>query len=241
MTSSTKPDIDILASRLDDALYAASSADDKTAAVMRSENMQRWIFSMFSISGSTLSHEQIKAMMDEECVFEATIEEFQLLEACRSLKNEFNYMADFATKPDRKHLSLFNTILSGSDSALRNHSLYIEEMNSEAPSPESIPAGFRECEIEYLSHSSSGTVLDVLSGAVKAHDMLLSLWPFENSGSITAYAALSYELYLSGFPLPTLNLTHFEHLRLCAEYVHAGTSTGILSLLLMNLIEECRF
>lgn len=191
---------------------------------------------MLSVSGSTLQQDSIHNMIKGECALEATIEEARLTDACLRLRTEFDMLCGMHTEPDEKIIQLFHSIISGDEDEhdYRKGTPQIKEMALTPPHSSEIPERMRRIKTDI----ASSVWTDTIDPSVTLHDMIMSVWPFNDYNDATAYAAMSYNLLLSGFPLPAINLTQYEHRRLTAEYVHAGTSYGMTAMLLINLINE---
>lgn len=231
------PDIDYLRSRLSDSAAKLSGITEETAGQMRTANTERWIWSMLSVSGSSLSPRQISDMIDGECVLEATVEEARLIDACLKLRTEFDILCSMHTDPNAAVTRSFHSIISDSesDSDYRKGTPRIKDMDHTPPHGSEIPERMRKMEIQVAASDN-----DAIASAALMHDILMSVWPFNEYNEATAYAVMSYKLLLSGYPLPAINMTAYEHRRLAAEFVHAGTSNGITSLIMISLINECR-
>ena len=197
---------------------------------MKRENTERWICSMMSVSGSSLKPESIHDMIGGECALEATIEESRLLDACLRL------LCGMRTEPDEKTIRMFHSILAGDCDTddYRKGTPHIKEMALTPPHSSEIPERMRRIETDMAAVFWQ----DDIDPAVTLHDMIMSVWPFNDYNDATAYAAMSYRLLLSGYPLPAVKLTQYEHRRLAAEYIHAGTSNGIKTMLLIDLLNE---
>ncbi len=203
---------------------------------MKFANTERWICSMLSVSGSSLDQSSVHNMINGEYALEATIEESRLADACLRLRTEFDMLCGMRTEPDEKVIRLFHSIIAGDEdtSDYRKGTPRIKEMALIPPHSSEIPEHMRRIDTDI----SAADWADAIDPSVRLHDMIMSVWPFNDYNDAAAYAAMSYNLLLSGFPLPTMKLTQYEHRRLSAEYVHAGTSYGMTALLLINLINE---
>ncbi len=177
-------------------------------------------------------------MLDGECALEATIEESRFTDACLTLRTEFDMLCGMRTEPDEKTIRLFHSIIAGGcdDDDYRKGTPQIKEMALTPPHSSELPERMRRIETDM----AAAVWLDAIDPAVALHDKIMSVWPFNDYNDATAYAAMSYSLLLAGYPLPTMQLTQYEHRRLAAEYVHAGTSDGLTAMLLINLINEYR-
>ena len=80
---------------------------------------------------------------------------------------------------------------------------------------------------------------DRVGGAVRTHDMIMAVWPFEERTGETAYAAMSYELLTAGYPLPALDIDEKAHLALAKEFVKSGASHQLYAAVVDNLFEQC--
>lgn len=191
---------------------------------------------MLSVSGSSLQHDSIHKMLCGECALNATIEEYRLADACLKLRSEFDTLCDMHIEPDTRIIQLFHSILSGDcdDDDFRRGTPQIKEMALTPPHSSEIPERMRRIETDM----AAAVWADAIDPAVALHDKIMSVWPFNDYNDATAYAAMSYTLLLAGYPLPTIPLTQYEHRRLAAEYVHAGTSNGMTAMLLIDLINE---
>ena len=205
---------------------------------MKRENTERWICSMMSVSGSSLQPESIHRMAEGECALEATIEESRLFDACLRLRTEFDMLCGMRTEPDEKTIRLFHSMLAGDGDTYdyRKGTPHIKEMALTPPHSSEIPERMRRIETDMAAVSWQ----DDIDPAVTLHDMIMSVWPFNEYNDATAYAAMSYRLLLAGYPLPAVKLTQYELRRLAAEYIHAGTSNGITTMLLIALLNEYR-
>lgn len=231
------PDTEYLRLRVTEAVTKLNGITENTAEKMRTANTERWIWTMLSVSGSSLSLQQVASMINGECIPDATIEESLLVDACLKLRTEFDILCGMRTEPNAAVARSFHSIISGSatESDYRKGTPRLKDMDHTPPHGSEIPKHMRKMEIEIAAADE-----DAISSAVHMHDMIMSIWPFNDYNEATAYAIMSYKLLLSGYPLPAINLTAYEHRRLAAEFTHVGTSNGILSMLLINLINECR-
>ena len=193
---------------------------------------------MMSVSGSSLEPDAIHKIISGECALEATIEESRLVDALIKLRTEFDMLCAMRTDPDEKTIRAFHSIIAGGydDDDYRKGTPQIKEMALTPPHGSEIPERMRQIEIDIAAASWN----DSIDKAAALHDMIMSVWPFNDYNDATAYAAMSYSLLLAGYPLPTIKLTQYEHRRLAAEYVHAGTSNGITTMLLISLLNEYR-
>jgi Fic family protein len=239
MSGKKLPDINYLKSKLVQAMTQLASVTPEQAYNMRKSNTDRWICSMLSISGSELPHNSALTLISGENVPEATIEDCRLAEAFRQMRVEFDNLCDLQTITDINVIRRFHSIIAGTDTPadFRKGNPRIKEMDFSPPHSSEVPELMRSLEIDMASYRLSA---DAVSAAAHIHDMIMSIRPFDEFSEATAYAVMSYELLLSGYPLPTLQITAYEHLRLAAEFVHAGTSDGLTSMLLINFLNECR-
>lgn len=223
--------------QLDDAVYRLCSLSEEEAAAMRDVNLFRWLCSMMKISGSLLSKARIGAMLDSETVREATVEEYRYLRACVELYLEFRHMVEFDTHLDEKYISKIHGILSGGRTAgYRRTNPVLKEMEYNPPHPSEIAGLMKAACREIVSDEHYE---DRLEGAVRTHDMIMAVWPFEELSGETAYAAMSYELLRAGYPLPALEISDREHLQLSKEFVKSGTSQELSRMVVGNLLEQC--
>ncbi len=224
-------------SDLDKLISGLCELSPRKMDLMRRRNTNKWLISMIKISGSALSVSQIADVLNGKSVPEAMISEYQLAEACRKLRTEFSYMIDLNTKLDEKNISLINKILNFSNSTkYRKNNIFIDAMEYMPPKPENIPKFMRACSLEIRSDEHH---IDALSGALRTHNMIISIWPFEEMSDLTAYAAMSYELLNAGYPLPTLYMYKDEHLSLSSEFIKTGPTKALKKLLIESLISEC--
>lgn len=233
------PDPDTLRIRLSNAMSSLAGISDAQADLLRRSNTYRWIASMLSLWGSDLPRDKVIAMAAGLSIPEATIGDHTMLYACQQLRSDFDLLYDLQTGPDLKMIYSFHSRLSGSDAPaeLRKGSRLISEMNHVPPHGSQLPEIMNE-----IGRYASGFFRegDPIAAAARLHDMIITAWPFENNTGPTAYAVMSYCLMLAGYPLPCLEITEYEHLRLAAEYAHAGSSNGLISMLLISCIKECR-
>ena len=217
-----------------------SSLSDLSAqniSELLSHNTNQWIASVLRISGSNLSRSKIIAMACGENIREATINDYQMMEICRSLLAEFEYMIGFDSLLDIKIITRLHQILTEAQdpSPYRNRNLFVDEMVYPAPGPARIPALMRTCELEISSEEHQH---NKLMGAIRTHDMLMSIWPFPEKSDVLAYICMSYELLKAGYLLPSLDITREDHLKLSAEFTDKGSSKAFTEILINSLIEE---
>lgn len=223
--------------QLDDAVYRLCSLSGEEAAAMRDVNLFRWLCSMMKISGSLLSKARIGAMLNGETVREATVEEYRYLRSCGELYREFRHMLEFDTHLDEKYILKIHGILAGDmSSGYRRTNPVLKEMEYNPPHPAEIAGLMKAACREIVSDEHYE---DRLEGAVRTHDMIMAVWPFEERSGETAYAAMSYELLRAGYPLPALEISDREHLRLSGEFVKNGTSHEIGRMVVENLYGQC--
>ena len=223
--------------KLDAAVAHLCSLNRDEAAAMRDVNLFRWICSMMKISGSFLSKARIGAMLGGETVEEATVEEYRYFRACIALYGEFRHMADFNNYLDEKYIARIYRILSGTESAnYRKINCQVKEMDYQPPDSFKIAQLMKAADREMASDEHYA---DRVSGAVRTHDMIMAVWPFEQYNAETAYAAMSYELFWAGYPLPALDITDTEHFSLSSGFVQKGDSLPLYSAVVDNLLEQC--
>lgn len=223
--------------QLDAAVVHLCSLNREEAAAMRDVNLFRWICSMMKISGSFLSKARIGAMLGGETVTEATVEEYRYFRACIALYKEFRYLADFNNYLDEKYIARIYKILSGSESSgYRQSDCQVKEMDYQPPGSAEIPKLMKAADREMASDEHYE---DRIKGAVRTHDMIMAVWPFEQYNAETAYAAMSYELFWAGYPLPALDITDSEHFALSSDFVKKGDSFRLYSAVVENLLDQC--
>ncbi len=223
--------------KLDAAVSHLCSLHQDEASAMRDVNLFRWICSMMKITGSFLSQNRIGAMLDGETVNEATVEEYRYLRACMALYREFRHMADFNNYLDEKYIVRIHKILSGSDSSdYRRGDTKVNQMEYQPPRSAEIGRLMKVVDREIASEEHYE---DRVAGAVRTHDMIMAVWPFEEGNAETAYAAMSYELFWAGYPLPALDITDIQHFELSSDFVQKGNSSRLYSVVVDNLLEQC--
>lgn len=223
--------------QLDAAVSHLCSLSREEALALRDVNLFRWICSMMKISGSPLSDSRIGAMMDGETVREATVEEYQYLRSCMLLYSEFRHMLDMDMDLDEKYITRIWQILTGETTVeYRKTNPVLREMKYNPPHGADIEELMRAACREI---SSREHYRDPVRGAVRTHDMLMVIWPFEVRSGETAYAAMSYELLRAGYPLPALGIDNKEHLALSAEFPKKGTSFRLYAAVVDNLLDQC--
>jgi len=239
MNERTLPDQDMLRKKLSYAMSSLNGISNEKADLMRRSNTYRWSASMLSLWGSSLSRERAISMAADIAVPEATLQDRTMLYACQLLRSEFDLLYDLQTVPDVRMIYSFHATLSGLDrpAELRKGSHVINEMNHVTPHGSQLPELMDE-----IGRVASGFLreCDPIAAAARIHDMIISAWPFDENTGPTAYAVMSYCLMLAGYPLPCMDINEYDHLRLAAEYAHAGTSNGLISMLLISSIKECR-
>ena len=234
------PDREYLDRRLTQAMAGLRDLTAPQAAAMKEQNTERWICTMLSLCGCTLTRREMMQLLAGDTLLNATLEDMRLVQALGILRREFDSLADLQIHPDLTVIRRFHQILSGEAGPppYRKQRLRLEEIRYEPPAPEDIPAQMEALEKEIgASLSGKGDVIDY---AVRNHDRFMSIMPYGEFSGPTAFAVMSYQLLQAGLPLPAPDITPKEHLRLTAEFVHAGTSTGMQSLLLICFIRECR-
>lgn len=190
---------------------------------------------MLSVSGSQLSRNDILSMINGEPALNATIEESRLTDVCADMRSEFELLCNMHTEPDSAMICRLHALLAAEndDHDYRRGTPQIREMALTPPHSSEISGLMRHMEIDLAASRA-----DSIDRAVLLHDMVMSIWPFNEYNDATAYAVMSYSLLSAGYPLPSIELTQYEHRRLTAEYIHKGTSAGLTSMLLINLINE---
>ena len=223
--------------RLDEAVSCLMSLSAEEASAMKGTNLFLWLCSMMRISGSLLSKARIGAMLDGDNVPEATVGEYRYLRACTELYGNFRHMADFSISLDEKYIIRIYEILSGKKfSGYRSESCTVREMEYRTPEGSEIPRLMKAAGREIASEEHYE---DRVRGAVSTHDMILSIWPFEERNGEVAYAAMSYELFAAGYPLPVLDISDIEHLKLSSDFVHSGSSVHLCGEVIENLLSQC--
>ncbi len=223
--------------RLDAAVSHLCSLNLEEAEAMRDVNLFRWLCSMVRLSGSQLTKMQIGAMLDGDTVDEATIEEYRYLRACTELYLEFRHMVSLDMCLDEKYIRRFNSILSGDEFfEYRRGNPVLREMSYNPPHSCDIKELMRDADREIASAEHGA---DPVEGAVRTHDMIMAIWPFEEKNAETAYAAMSYELFYAGYPLPTLDITEAEHFQLTADFIQKGSSLRFRTEVIENLLDQC--
>lgn len=226
-----------LIDKLHQQINSLAGISQKTFSAMLAANTDRWIASVLRISGCSLPHSSIISMAQGHNIREATINDYQLVEICRSILAEFEYMIGFDTLLDTKTITRLHQILTDSPDPVpyRNRNLFVDEMLYPAPGPARIPPLMRACEQEISSEEHQA---ESLTGAIRTHDMLISIWPFQDKSDTLAYICMSYELLKGGYLLPTMDLTRDQHLKLSAEFTDKGSSKAFTELLINSLIDE---
>ena len=223
--------------RLDEAVACLTSLDAEEASAMKGTNLFRWLCSMMKISGSLLSKARIGAMLDGDRVQEATVEEYRYLRACTELYGEFRHMADMSISLDEKYINrIYETLSEKTFRGYRSSEYTVREMNYRVPDSREIPVLMKAADREIASEEHYE---DRVLGAVRTHDMILSIWPFEEKNGEVAYAAMSYELFAAGYPLPVLDISDTEHLRLSSEFVRNGSSVHLCGEVIDSLLDQC--
>ncbi len=223
---------------LDELISQLCDADAAHVSFMQQRNTNRWLMSMIRLSGSLLSSDRIADMINGISVSEATIGEYQLIEACRALRSEFGYMLGFNTRLNETLICKIHGILTGGNSEYRHNNPVIKAMKYNPPNAADIPRLMRACDLEIAANAH---YRDSIAGAIRTHDMIISIWPFEEASDLTAYAAMSYELLNAGYPLPSLYIYRDKHLMLSSEFTRTGSSRELRKLLIDNLISECSY
>ena len=239
MSEKKLPDINYLKERLKTAMDSLAGISSETAAALRERNTREWICTMMAISGCELGRDRIRAMVDGEMVPEATLEEFRLLESFRELRRELGWACDMHTETDSTLLEKFHMIISGSGlpCEYRKTAPRIREMDYTPPSGADVP----EIMADFARELSRLAVPDdPLYTGVLINDMVMAVMPYEEYSQPLAFAAMSSYFLNAGYPLPVPDISRYDHLRLAAEYVHRGTSRGLLSMVLISFIQECR-
>lgn len=234
------PDRDYLDRRLTQAMAGLRDLTASQAARMKKQNTARWSCTMLALCGCTLPRPDMLRLLAGETLLNATLEDLRLVQAIGRLRREFDSLADLQIHPDLSVIRRFHQILTGETEppAYRKEPLWLETIRYEPPLPEEIPERMEALEREIgASLSGQGEVTDY---AVRIHDRLMSIMPFEIFTAPTAFAVMSYQFFQAGYPLPAPDMTASEHLRMTAEFVHAGTSEGMQCLLLISFIRECR-
>ncbi len=222
---------------LDAAVSSLSSLSREEAAEMRDANLLRWHCSMVKISGSLLSKQRIRAMLAGETVREATVEEYRYLRACTALYKEFRHMADFSIALDEKYIIRIYEILSGKKfSGYRRSDCVLKGIGYRPPAHGEIRSLMKAADRE-ISSQEHGE--DPIEGAIRTHDMIFAVWPFEEKNGDVAYAAMSYELFLAGYPLPALDIDDVEHLAFLGEFVGSGRSDRFCGAVIQSRLDQC--
>ncbi len=223
--------------RLDEAVACLTSLSAEEASAMKGTNLFRWLCSMMKISGSLLSKARIGAMLDGDRVTEATVEEYRYLRACTELYGDFRHMADFSISLDEKYIiRIYETLSGKAFGGYRSFGCTVEDMNYRAPESREIPGLMKAADREIASEEHCE---DRVTGAVRTHDMILSIWPFEEKNGEVAYASMSYELFAAGYPLPVLDISDKEHLRMSSEFVRSGSSAHFSGEVIDSLLDQC--
>lgn len=223
--------------QLDHAVARLCSLSEEEAAAMKEVNLFHWVCSMMKISGSLLSKARIGAMLDGSTVREATVEEYRYLRSCVELYLEFRHMVEFDIYLDEKYIRKIHGVLAGNPSSeYRRSNPVLRDMEYNPPHRSEIGELMKAACREIISDEHYE---DRVGGAVRTHDMIMAVWPFEERNGETAYAAMSYELLTAGYPLPALDIDEKAHLTLAKEFVKSGASHQLYAAVVDNLFEQC--
>ena len=204
---------------------------------MQNDNIDRWVSTVIRIAGSPLSKDRVLAMVEGVNIREATINDYQLMEICRSLYSEFEYMAGFDTHLDIKTIARLHQIITDSPvpEPYRDTKHFVDEMLYPVPGPARIQQLLRACELEIASEDHQA---DKIEGAIRTHDMIMAIWPYKHHSDTLAFVCMSYELFKAGYPLPAMDLTKKRHLEISGEFTDRGSSKILTEMVLQTLISE---
>ena len=198
---------------------------------------REWIYMNMELSASSLSREQIDAILQGQCVLEAAVEDHLMLERLNQLRNYIYQLTDMGSNLSLQVIRGMHTILTGADEweGFRRTDGIVQEYGTALLHTASIPAAL-EGVVYFAGKKEEGE--NPLEKAALIHNRMLEIYPYEEGNASLARAVMYYILADAGYPLAAVKLGCEEYRQLFLHYLKLRDSSGLAKVLGQAVLER---
>jgi len=194
-------------------------------AEIREIDLIDMIYSNFRLSGIRLEKEQIKAIMHGNVIREATIEEHTIVNNYVELYYTMNDMLEMGSGLNMKTLMAFySCICDSTEDGYRKTNPIVHEFSYNPPHFKEIEEQMQNL-MSITAREDRDDMENELMKAVRFHNRLIAIYPFENHNEELARICLWFYMKSKGYPVFFINLSEQEYNTAIAGYIKTGDFT----------------
>ena len=205
----------------------------------RREKMKiEWVTMNMRLSGSLMNEDKAAKIAGGEYVLDATLEEHLMVTRLMDVLPLMESLLDLQEELSVQTLGKFYQKLSGGEEGeYRKSTPILFHLSYNPVLPPEI-----EGELQRLfARLHDGRLTDPLARAVRVHNHLIRIYPYDQYSEVIARTAMEYELLYSGQAMIPLTLTESEYNGALAEFLKKGTEAVIYENLRLNkLMQDSR-
>lgn len=197
------------------------------------KNRIEWVLMNMRQRGSTLSREQIRKILNGECVLEAEIAEHILIEKlveCLVLADKLLDLQEEFSVPTIK--KFYKVLSDGEEGVFRKSTPVLYHLRYNPVLPQEI----EEELAKMFRNVSLSKNIDVIDKAVFLHNNIIRIYPFHHWNEVIARMAMEYTLAYYGKNFCPMTLSEQEYNDGIIEYLHEGKNKIMISNLRTNML-----
>ncbi len=197
------------------------------------KNRIEWVLMNMKQRGSILTKEQVKRILNGECVLEAEIAEHILIEKLVKCLVLADKLLDLQEEFSVSTLKKFYKVLSGGEEAIfRKSTPVLYHLRYNPVLPQEIEEEFAEM----FRNISLRKNIDVIDKAVFLHNNIIRIYPFHQWNEVIARMAMEYTLAYYGKNFCPMTLSEQEYNDGIIEFLREGKNKIMTSNLRTNML-----
>lgn len=196
-----------------------------------------WVLMNLRLCGSPVDKERAVKIARGEYVLDATLEEHLLVVGLLALLGRMETLLGMGEELSAGTLNRFyDALTQGEPPLYRKRTPVLFHLSYNPVLPQEI-----EPELSKLFRNLRREEKDPVLRAVKVHNELVRIYPFDRHSEVIARAAMEYELRYSGLSFYPLMLSETEYNQALASYLKSGREEALAKdLAASRLMEESR-
>ncbi len=192
----------------------------EVAAEISKMNLEDMVYTSLRLSGSALSREKIKSMLNGNIIREASISEHMALERYRSLQEEMANQIEMGSSLNLRTLLLLYSIITDSkgEDAYRKNDPFIHELSYTPPHYWDVPEQM-DILMKWMSRDDEEFAGKELMKAAYFHNRLVEIYPFREKNREIARVGLYYYIMSKGYPVFNFNFSEIEYNKAIEAYL----------------------
>ena len=191
---------------------------------------REWIHGNLRLSGTSLTEEQIDAILNEEVILQAAVEDYLRIERLGELRSYIYRLTDMGAVLSTQIIRDMHAILTGrKQEEFRRGGIMMESYGRYNPLiGTDIPEAMTDV-VRYAVRKEDGE--NPFEKAAKVHHRMIEIYPFQDENETLALAVLYYILAEAGFPMAMISLTAEEYRHMVKSCLDGGSSAPLARLL----------